>query len=95
MVNTIEYIDVKLKCTPENYMIILTNVTPINLIKKKKRKKCRPQVIPMQLCLEHRLYTRPAENIHVELQHDIPDFIFFRLFYESQFSRKYCEKSLT
>ena len=42
MVNTIEYIDVKLKCTPENYMIILTNVTPINLIKKKKKEMQTP-----------------------------------------------------
>lgn len=28
------------------------------------------QVIPVQLYLGHRLYTRPGENIHVELQHD-------------------------
>ena len=33
--HTTEYTDVKLQCTPENYIIVLTNVTPINLIKKK------------------------------------------------------------
>ena len=34
-IHTIEYIDVKLYCTPENYIIVLTNVTPINLKKKR------------------------------------------------------------
>ena len=34
--HTTEYTDVKLQCTPENYIIVLTNVTPINLIKKIK-----------------------------------------------------------
>ena len=37
--HTIQYTDDVLEnCTPETYIILLTNVTPINSIKKKKNK---------------------------------------------------------
>ena len=38
---TIQYThDVLQNCTPETYIILLTNVTPINSMKMKKRKNC-------------------------------------------------------
>ena len=38
--HTIQYIDDPLQnCTPETYVVLLTNVTPINSIKIKENKK--------------------------------------------------------
>ena len=52
---------VSYKCTVETYIIELTNVTPINLIKKKRKEKIMTEVFPNLM-----------KKIHIQVQ-EVPE----------------------
>ena len=61
--HTIEYIDVKLQCTSENYIIVLTNVTPIN---SKRRLRTNKMIFRKDQVDRERHWFSNFEQIHCQ-----------------------------